>query len=127
MKILIEKITKNDDLIFVDFSSDIGSSSAVWAGEEPVQSSSYDVEIDIEDDLVWGVNIFTTSKSNCMVSSFDNKFCFVAKVMSYEGDGCLSVSLGNSIFLLEVDGVPADISGAIECKASEVRLFSTNL
>lgn len=127
MNIIIEKITKNEDLIFVDFSSDLGSSRAVWAGEKPVLGSSYDVEIDIDDDLVWGEDIVTASKSTCMVSSSENKFCLVAKVISSESDGCLSVALGNSVLLLDVEGLPGDISGVIECNASEVKLYSTNL
>lgn len=127
MNIIIEKIIKNEDLIFVDFSSDFGSSCAVWAGEKPVLGSSYDVEIDIDDDLVWGEDIVTTSKSTCMVSSSENKLCLVAKVISSESDGCLSVALGNSVLLLDVEGLPDDISGVIECNASEVKLYSTHV
>jgi len=127
MNITIENITKNEESIFVEFVSDLGSSIAVWVGEEPVQGGSYDVEIDIDDDLVWGEDIVTTSKSTCTISSSGNEFCLVAKVISYEDDGCLSVSLGSSVLLLDVEGAPENISGLVECKASEVKLFSTNL
>ncbi|WP_181919732.1 hypothetical protein [Alkalilimnicola ehrlichii] len=57
MKIKIRKVNKNDDGVQVYFSTSYGSSFAQWVGELPKYGEVYDVELDVDDDLVWGVNI----------------------------------------------------------------------
>jgi len=127
MKIKVEKMSCNDNVIRVDFSSDYGRSSALWVGEIPTLGTFYDVELDIDDDLVWGEGISTTKRDRAMIALEKGVFVVVGKVIKLEEDGCLSVSVGESVVLLDVANAPENISGLIECHALDVKVYSTNL
>jgi len=127
MKIKVEKVSLDDNVIRVDFSSDYGRSSALWVGEMPTLGTFYDVEFDIDDDLVWGESIFTTKRDRTMIALEKGAFVVVGKVIRFEEDGCLSIVVGESVVLLDVADAPENISGLIECHASDVKVYSTNL
>jgi hypothetical protein len=111
----------------VKFEGSIGIGFGVWMGELPAQGESIDVEIDVDDDLKWGRNIIMTSENVSMIALKNNQFHFVAEVLSYEDDGCLSVRLGDGIILLDVEDAPNDIKGWVECRAESVKLYPTNM
>ncbi|MCY9877329.1 hypothetical protein OTK59_12255 [Vibrio natriegens] len=127
MKIKVEKTYCDSDAARVEFSSDYGRSAAIWVGEAPVTGCLYDVELDVDDDLVWGESISTTSRSTAAISLEEELFVVVGKVISLEEDGCVSISVGDSVILLDVENAPNGLSGLIECRASDVKLYPTNL
>ncbi|SFN55269.1 hypothetical protein [Xenorhabdus japonica] len=87
---------------YVIFTSPLGNGIARWVGSEPNIGDIYHVELDIDDYFEWGVNINFVSEtaSNIMLES--NNLVFTAKVISYETDGILVVSLSGNIIFLEV-------------------------
>lgn len=127
MKIKIKNIINNNNYVLVDFSSKYGCSVARWSGEIPRSGGVYDVELEIDDDFVWGVNIFETAKSRILIALEDGKFVIVGSVITLETDGCLSITVGDSVILLDVENAPADISGLVELHALDVTLYCTNL
>ena len=127
MKIKIEKTYSEFGKVRVEFSSDYGISAAMWVGEVPVIGSFYDVELDVDDDLVWGENISMTSTNATMISLEEEFFVVVGAVISLEEDGCVSISIGDSVILLEVKNAPKGLSGLVEFRVSDVKLYPTNL
>lgn len=127
MKIKIVNLSKTVGTKLVDFETAIGKGTALWVGEEPIIGKFYDVEIDVGDDLIWGINIIMTPEISSMIAVKDNLFYLVAKVISSEEEGCISVKLGDSVVLLEIERAPTGIFGMVECKAKNVRLYPTNL
>lgn len=127
MKIKVEKMYSDGDAVRVEFSSDYGRSAAIWVGEPPITGSFYDVELDVDDDLIWGESISTTSRNTATISLEEELFVVVGTVISLEEDGCLSISVGDSVILLDVENAPTGLSGLIECRASDVKLYPTNL
>lgn len=87
---------------FVRFESAIGNGIGVWKGESPFSTFSYDIELDIDDYFEWGVNITSINKTECHINFIDNKTTFKAKVISYEDDGVLSISLNDDVIFIEV-------------------------
>ncbi|MGO1298557.1 MAG: hypothetical protein ACTMIA_14805 [Vibrio sp.] len=126
MKIKIERTSNDGNETLVDFSSDYGSSAALWVGEPPTPGRLYDVELEIDDDLVWGESISTT-RDRVSIALEEGMFVVVGSVTSLEEDGCLSIAVGDSVILLDVENAPEDISGLVECRALDVKLYSTNL
>lgn len=127
MKIKIERTSNDGNETLVDFSSNYGSSSGLWVGEKPTSGGLYDVELDIDDDLVWGEGISTTTKDKASIALEEGMFVVVGSVISLEEDGCLSIAVGDSVILLDVENAPEDISGLVECRALNVKVYSTNL
>ncbi|WP_250658638.1 hypothetical protein [Alkalimarinus coralli] len=127
MKIKIEKTNNQGDEIHIDFLSDYGRGSAIWAGEIPTPGAMYDVEIEIDDDLLWGENISTTTKNKPTIAIEKDMLVVAGKVIKLEKNGCLSIAVGDSIILLDVESPPEEIVGLIEFRASDVKVYSTNL
>ena len=127
MKIKIENVISEGDETRVKFSSDYGCSSALWASDEPTCGEFYDIEFEIDDDLVWGESISTTTRDGDTIALEEGAFVIVGTVLKLEEDGCLSIGLGDSVILLDVENMPEDTSGLVECRATEVKLYSTNL
>lgn len=127
MKIRIENLISDGDETRVEFSSDYGCSFALWGSDEPTSGAFYDIEFEIDDDLVWGESISTTTRDADTIAFEKGALVIVGTVVKLEKDGCLSVRLGDSIILLDVEDVPEDISGIVEFRTLEAKLYSTNL
>jgi len=95
------------DLYQVKFSSALGNGVAIWKGNELQLGNYYHVEFDIDDCFEWGVNIDSTNKEVSSVEVIDDSLVFVAKIISYEDDGILTVSFGGDIIFLELSVSPA--------------------
>jgi hypothetical protein len=123
MKIKILDISDS----LVRFRSESGEGYAKWSGEKPLPNHNYDVELDINDEFIWGQNITTIDATSTSMRGDNYKISAVAEVISYEEDGCLSVKLNESVILLEVEGAPDNVSGYVKLDAKDVTLFPVNL
>jgi hypothetical protein len=89
----------NDDM--VEFSSVIGYGIARWNGKLPGIDQKYYVEIDISDKFEWGENIFPVEEMSSAIKMHGSMLVFVAKVISCESDGTLTVLIDNGVVLIE--------------------------
>ncbi|WES68091.1 hypothetical protein [Superficieibacter sp. HKU1] len=90
----------------VEFTSSLGKGVAVWCGEPPQTDGRYHVELDVDDTFEWGRNIESTNEKTPVIKIIDNKFSFIAQVLSYEDDGILTISLGGEVIFLDVNSSP---------------------
>lgn len=123
MKIIILEI--NDSL--VSFHSELGEGYAKWSGEKPLLNHTYEVEVDIDDEFIWGQNITTTDAISSITRDDSYYIIAIAEVITYDEDGCLAVKLNESVILLEVEGVPNNVSGYVKFEAKDVTLFPVHL
>lgn len=94
-------LTKFNDS-FVKFESKIGNGIAVWLGGEPLPKLCSNIELDIDDSFQWGKNISYANEKESSIKTVDNKTIFTAKILSYEGDGILTISLDDDVIFIEV-------------------------
>ena len=87
---------------FVKFRTHIGSGVAIWCANESPPDFCYDVELDIDDSFQWGVNISHVNESKTSIETVDDKIVFIAKVLSYEDDGILTISLDDDVIFIKV-------------------------
>ncbi|TBW47493.1 hypothetical protein EZI54_22675 [Marinobacter halodurans] len=127
MQIKIKNIERHLGEEKVEFYSCIGSGAGIWVGESPTLGQCIDIEFDIEDDFKWGENITTADNQKSMISVEKDCLRFVAQVVSYENDGCLTLKLGGTILFLDLDNAPMDLKGWIVGEAQSVKLYPTNL
>lgn len=127
MKIQIEKLVGVGNGIEIEYSSDYGASIAQWIGPPPEVSGTYDVEIDIDDDLTWGQNISATDKKNPIIFSAEDKLVLIGLIINSSEDGCIAITLGEIIILLDVNNAPRGIEGPVECHATNVKMYPINL
>jgi hypothetical protein len=87
---------------FVKFQSNIGNGVAIWCGDESPPELCYNSELDIDDSFQWGVNISYVNESKTSIEIVDDKIIFTAKILSYEKDGILTISLDDDVIFIEV-------------------------
>ena len=125
MKINVLNFLEKDSV--VEFAAQHGQGVAKWVGDKPIQGQSYDIELDIDDDLVWGETISLVSSDQCSISNVGQSLKLVAKIISCENDGCISVDLGGNVVLLDVEDTPDGVFGFVEFTARDVKLYLVNL
>ncbi len=112
----------------VSFESNYGAAEGLWSGKAPELNEKADVEIDLGDELVWSVNVFSCLEKNPILEKMDKDFRVVAKIESIEVDGCCVLRLGDSILMTEIENLPSLEKGTfIELKPHAIKLFSSNL
>lgn len=127
MKIKIEKFASNADLLQVTFSSEFGKGFAQWVGLPPTSGEIYDVEIDIDEVLTWGESVTTSTSDIPAIYLKGGLLYFVGRVVQYEKNGCLSLSIGDSVILVSVEGAPDELGTTVVCKTASVKLYPTNI
>ena len=116
MKILIEQILANERIIF---SSKFGKGIATWRGDER-KYKEYEVEIDIEDDLIWGKSIKQSSQKVPLISTDGEMSNFIGIFESIDTDGYSVLRIGNSIISFFANGHAFEIGSMIEISANNV-------
>lgn len=105
-------LSKLDDS-FVKFDSRIGNGIAIWSGEQIPHGSFCEIELDIEDYFEWGKNITLINEEKCSIRMHDNKLIFNAKVIFFENDGVLTISLDDDVIFIEVSKADAITDGYV--------------
>ena len=106
MRIRIDKIIDDIQMIIVGFTSEFGSADAVWKGSKPTEESTYEVEIEICKTLTWGQEILLSSMEKPAICGEDNVILITGCIDSYDEDGYTMLRLnGNLISFISI-GMP---------------------
>jgi hypothetical protein len=54
MEVILESVIIDKKQIIVYFSTNIGTATATWNAPTPITGEKHDVELDINDEFVWG-------------------------------------------------------------------------
>lgn len=127
MNVTIEKVTFIENECCVSFSSELGSARALWGCAAPDIGESYDVEVEIMDEVVWGVNAHRALSEAYSISYADSCINLTGRLMSIEADGVAVFDLNGSVVLVEVLGCPEPLPLFISIKLNRVSLFSTGI
>ncbi|MGC7100328.1 hypothetical protein ACPZ19_37075 [Amycolatopsis lurida] len=95
----------------VEFDSPHGSAAAKWAGAEPLPSGGTEVELEIDDALIWAEHVHPAAERTPRLVLRDGQVELVGLVEADLGDDLFSVRLGNSVVTLEIEAVPDGLPG----------------
>ncbi|SDZ27079.1 hypothetical protein [Thermoactinomyces sp. DSM 45892] len=109
------------------FSSDLGSSRAIWKGEKPVLNADYEVELEFLDTLWWGRDIVESVDNRYSISNNAHYVGVTGKLESVFEDGCVVIRLEDSIILLDTVGEPCSIGNFVRIQTKEIFLFDVAL
>lgn len=128
MKIIIKSFEENNEETKVVFSSEFGEGTALWQGALPKEGMSYDVEIEIPNVLKWGKDINETNSHLYSIKIINNRVCFEGKFESIsDEDGCMVVRFGNSILLLETEGVSPGAQSFLRFEIDKLIMYENNI
>lgn len=94
-------LTKFNDS-FVKFESQIGNGIAVWLGGGAPPKRCSNIELDIDGTFQWGESISYVKEKESSIKIVGDITIFTAKILSYEEDGILAISLDEDVIFIEV-------------------------
>lgn len=108
----------------VSFHTSLGSGEARWSGPEPRVGESYDVEIEIDDELRWGQSLRPAEEARPRLRQLqDGSLELAGEVVLSEDDGFVGLRCGESVVSLEVEGPRPAVGEWVVLRAKAVTLF----
>jgi hypothetical protein len=125
---ILKAVSQEDGQIEVEFSSQLGRAKGLWMDDFPKVEQSYDVEINIDDVLQWGVDISNTQEDKFMRQETESDLWLKGTLENYdEGEGLSIIRFGNSILMIDTTGDPEPIGSPVCMKVKTLKLFDTHI
>lgn len=128
MRVKITKVlAENKNGIDVEFSTELGNCKGRWLGVKPLVGSSYEIEIEIPSTLKWRHDILLAQDKIFRIGMNKNNISLIGILESNENNFS-SLQLGNTIVLLETEGIPL-FQGKefVEILTDVLLLYDTNI
>ena len=127
MKITIDLVNLIDKEVFVEFSTNVGFAVAVWRAAPPKVGDQYDVELEVEDEFVWGDNAYYSLNSAHTIEMADGIVTVTGTLISNDMEGGAVVDVGGAIILIELIGCGEIDSVLVDLKVKDVNVFPTGI
>lgn len=122
MRVQINEIIHENSYIIVFFSSDFGSAKAYWDGEEPTENSKYQVEVDINNTLVWNGDILENEDQECSIQLKNGFILISGRIDSIDEDGYTVLRIGDNIIPFIATGNPFQVGTYIKLSTVKITL-----
>jgi len=128
MNITIVSIVKRtNNKILVEYSTPYGKGLSVFTGSPPTANQTLDVEINIDDEFIWGENLTPSSKNTPSIS-FDLGFTYITgELIVIEDDGCGVFKIGDAIILISLEQKKHTLPIYVDIIAKEISIHPTNI
>jgi len=124
MKIkIINTLPHDGPLRKILFSTPVGFGIAFWANEALEEGGEYNVELDINDNFIWGSTINSTLEEKDKFEILGDITKITANITSNEDNG-LAIELQHSIALVETNPSPHPLPRRVELSAKHITLYS---
>lgn len=101
---------------------------AEWDGEKPEKNEMYDVEMDIDDELIWKTNICLASKDDNVIIQEERDIKIVAQLNYNKENDLATLRVYDSIVLVDVEGIGQDIYNQwVEIHCHLISLSNVNM
>jgi hypothetical protein len=107
----------------VHFVTSLGSGWAEWSESDPAVFTEYEVELDIEEELVWGDTICEVAKQKAAIFYDNDRWTIQGWLESIEPDGLIFLRLGDSLAILETAGKAPAPGAFVRVRTGKVILF----
>lgn len=127
MNVTINKVSLIKNENFVEFSTEFGSAIAAWNAGTPNLGELYDVELEVMEEVIWGVNAHRALKDVYSIEVANGFINLTGRIMSIDKGGVAAVDLDGSVVLLEVVGFTGDIPVFVDLEFKKITLFPTGV
>lgn len=125
MRIVIDSVLTSNPYR-VTFTTQYGSCEGTWVDEnEPIVGEKYYVEVDIDENLVWGKTIFEHDESNKYIGIDNKNVCIIGQVENVDND-LFTIRLYDIISVI-VKGRFNKYSKYVRLIAKEILLYNVNI
>jgi hypothetical protein len=127
MKITIDLVTLVAEEVLVEFSTSVGFATAVWRASPPKVGGQYDVELEFDDEFVWGENAYSSLNNAHSIEVADGIVTMTGTLISNDMEGGAVVDVGGSIILIELIGCAEIDLVLVDLKVKHINLFPTGV
>ncbi|HEX8600847.1 MAG TPA: hypothetical protein VF952_20295 [Chloroflexia bacterium] len=111
----------------VTFNTEYGVGKGLWVGEVPNFRSTRDVELDVQEELIWGDTIVEVPSPEFAVSEQGGRTILQGMIESADANEVCVLRIGNSILLIHVTGSCPSPGMFVSVSTGCVLLYDTNL
>ncbi|WP_131671247.1 hypothetical protein [Pseudomonas parakoreensis] len=128
MVITIASIVKSThNKILVEYSTPYGKGLSVCKDSPPKANKKLDIEINIDDEFIWGENLIPSTK-NAPSISFNLGFTYITgELIAIEDDGCGVLKIGDAIILISIEQKKIILPIFVDIIAKEISIHPTNI
>ncbi|MNT05977.1 hypothetical protein D3C72_1406250 [compost metagenome] len=127
MKVRIDSVVRIGEEVLVMLSTDFGKASAVWCGAPPTIGASHDVELEIEQSVVWGMSARPASNDGFSIDIVDGFIKLTGNIVSVDTEGMMVFDVGGSVFFVEIIGFAGAIPMVVDLYVEKLVLFPTGV
>jgi len=145
MLVMIEKIfpPKEKELYSVEFfytirstihsakyvrdSQDSQNLIGKWVGGTPQINKWYNVEISVENELLWGRDVVQLEYSEPSIKSPVAGINVLQGPLDATKDGFITLRIGDSHLILNIIGIPIPFAGDVSIRATGIRLYDMDV
>jgi hypothetical protein len=127
MKITIDLVTLVAKEVLVGFSTSVGFATAVWRAAPPKVGDQYDVELEVNDEFVWGENACSSLNNAHSIEVADGIVTMTGTLISNDMEGGAVVDVGGSIILIDLIGRTENDSVLVDLKVKNINVFPTGI
>ena len=98
-----------------------------WVGEAPERNKWYDVEIAVEDRLIWSQNVVPLGYSEALIEKDNTGMTILQGLLEASEDGFTTLRMGNFLNVLDIMGIPKPFTGDVRIRVTEMRLYDTGI
>jgi hypothetical protein len=126
MKVKIDEVNNVSGNISVAFSTDFGNAIAAWSADIPKVGEEYDVELEIDEEFVWGDNI-DIAGDHYSLSIKERVIFLSASLVSMAEDGVAIIDINGTKTMIELEGCLVQPPIFISLSFEKLTLYPTNL
>ncbi|WP_144090991.1 hypothetical protein [Pseudomonas kilonensis] len=126
MKIKIDEVGSVSGNISVAFSTDFGSAVATWSANTPKVGEEHDVELEIDEEFVWGDNV-DVSGDHYSLSIKDRVIFLSTSLVSIAENGVAIIDINGTKTMIELAGCLVRPPIFISLSFERLTLYPTNL
>ncbi|MHC8363712.1 hypothetical protein ACYZUA_26210 [Pseudomonas sp. LS2P72] len=127
MKMTIDLVTLVVQEVLVGFSTNVGAATAVWRAAPPKAGEQYDVELEVDDEFVWGKNACSSPNNAHSIGVMDGIVTMTGALISNDMEGGAIVDVGGSIVFIELTGCVKTDSVLVDLKIKNINVFPTGI
>ena len=112
----------------VGFKAEFGEGVGLWQGHPPQVGLTYEVELSVDDVLYWQRDLAPVQNgATPMIRVVDGGTELVGQLVEVHEDGVAVVQLGDSVVMLEVDGVSVSVPVWVKVGPVHLGVYDTGV
>lgn len=127
MHVTVTSVAMADSRPSIGFLCRYGVGRGIWTVGVPRLDQEYDVEIDIDQSICVGLNTKVTRDETPRINSSEHQVAIIAKIENVFENHTVSLRFGDSLILVEYEGVLPTNGTWVEVTVPQIEISDTGI